>query len=60
MGLMDRLKGLVGGNRDKISEGVDKATDVADEKTGGSHSEQLQQVDEKAEEVLDKIDDEEE
>ena len=49
MGFLDKLlrrgKDTAGEHGDEISSGVDKATDVADDKTGGKHSEQLQQVD---------------
>ena len=48
MGLMDSAKKLVK-NKDqmaKIAEGVDKATDMIDKKTGGKHKDKLQKVDE--------------
>jgi hypothetical protein len=48
MGLFDKAKKLVEGNKDKAAEGVDKATDVADSKTGGKHSEHLDKVDDAA------------
>ncbi len=48
MGMFDKAKDLADKNRDKIGEGVDKATDVVDDKTGGKHSEHLEQVDDAA------------
>jgi len=49
MGLFDKAKKLVEGNKDKVADGVDKATDVADSKTGGKHTEHLDKVDDAAE-----------
>lgn len=48
MGFLDKAKGLVSKNRDKVADGVDKATDVVDDKTGGQHTEHLDKVDEAA------------
>ncbi|NNE12066.1 MAG: antitoxin [Ilumatobacter sp.] len=48
MGLMDKAKGLANKNKDKIADGVDKATDAVDAKTGGKHSDHLQKVDDAA------------
>jgi len=33
MGLMDKVKGLIGGNKDKVSDGIDKAGDTVKDKT---------------------------
>ena len=43
--LADKAKGAGGGIGDKISEGVDKATDFVDEKTGGKFTDKLDAVD---------------
>ena len=48
MGLFDKAKKLADDNKDKIADGVDKATDVADSKTGGEHTEHLDKVDDAA------------
>ncbi len=48
MGLFDKAKKLIEGNKDKVAEGVDKATDVVDDKTGGKHTEHLDKVDDAA------------
>ena len=68
MGLMDSIKGLFsGGNADKVKDlaaehgdkivqGVDKATDVADDKTKGKFSDPLDKVDDGAAKVVDKLD----
>ena len=62
MGLFDKLKGgkakeLVEEHGDEIKKGVDKATDMADEKTGGQYSEHLDTVDDKAKDVIDDMGD---
>lgn len=48
MGLFDKVKKLAEGNKDKVAEGVDKATDVVDSKTDGKHTEHLDKVDDAA------------
>ena len=49
MGLFDKAKDLAESNKDKIADGVDKATDVVDDKTGGKFTDKLDKVDEAAE-----------
>ena len=48
MGLMDKAKKFATDNKDKVSSGVDKATDAVDSKTGGKHSSHLDKVDDAA------------
>jgi hypothetical protein len=57
MGFMDTLKGWVGGHKDQTKQGVDKAADVAEEKTGGSHTEQIDSAAEKGKDAIDKLED---
>ncbi len=33
MGIMDKVKGLFSGNKEKVSEGIDTATDAVKKKT---------------------------
>jgi hypothetical protein len=40
-----KLQQLAMKNKDKIADGVNKATDVIDKKTGGKHSDKLKKVD---------------
>ncbi len=54
MGLFDKAKNLASEHGDKIAEGVDKATDAVDEKTGGKFSDQLDKVDDAVDKALDK------
>lgn len=60
MGLMDRLKGLSGKAKnvadergDEIADGVDKATDAVDDRTGGKYTDQLDKVDDMADKLRD-------
>lgn len=60
MGLLDKLKGMGGkakgaaeGHGDKIADGVDKATDLVDDKTGGKMHDQLEKVDDMADKLRD-------
>lgn len=44
MSLLDRLKNMVGGHEDKARQGIDKAGDMIDKKTGGKHSDKVDRV----------------
>ncbi|MBB4684267.1 antitoxin [Amycolatopsis jiangsuensis] len=39
----DKIQEFAGKNPDKVGQGVDKAADFADEKTGGKHGDQIRQ-----------------
>lgn len=56
MGIFDKVKDLANKNKDKVADGVDKATDVIDDKTGGKHTEHLDKVDDAAEKFAGKPD----
>ena len=53
MGLLDKVKGLLGGNADKVKEGVEKAGDMIDEKTDGKYADQVDMAQDKVEELID-------
>lgn len=64
MGFLDRFKknkmvsqaaGLADEHGDTAVKGVDKATDVADDKTGGAFAGHLEKVDEAAETAVDAL-----
>ena len=52
MGLMDKVKGLLGQHEDKVDDAIDKAADVADDKTGGEHTEKIDAAVDKAKDVV--------
>ena len=54
MGIMDSIKGLVGGNKDKIKGGIDKAADIVDDKAG-AHADKVERGAEMAKDAVDKI-----
>ena len=62
MGLLDKLLGKAGDvaeqHSDKVKEGIDKAADIADDKTGGKYSDQIDSGAEKAKDVVDDLGDE--
>lgn len=55
MGLLDKAKDMLKGNTDKVKEGIDKAGDMIDEKTGGKFSDHIETAEEKAGEFLDDV-----
>ena len=56
MGMLDKIKGLVGGNADKVKDGLDKAADMIDDKTGGKYEDQIDTATEKIGDMLDDVD----
>lgn len=56
MGLLDKVKGMIGGNTDKVKEGLDKAGDMIDEKTGGAHSDKIDMATEKIGDMIEDAD----
>lgn len=60
MGTFDNLKGkvsdLVDGNSDKIADGLDKAGDFVDSKTGGKHADNIDTGKDKLLDALDGLD----
>jgi uncharacterized protein YpmB len=56
MGILDKIKGLVGGNADKVEDGIDKAADVAKDKVGEEHADKVDMAADKAKDVVDSLD----
>ena len=54
MGIFDKAKDLVNEHNDKVDQGIDKAAEVIDQKTGGQHTEQINQGAEQAKQAMDK------
>ena len=55
MGLLDKIKGLLGGNKDAVKGGIDKASEVAQSKTPDSIDDKVEMASEKAKDVVDGI-----
>lgn len=51
-----RAKDAVDQHGDKISDGIDKAAKMADEKTKGKYSDKIDTAQQKSKEALDKLD----
>ena len=56
MGLLDKIKGLLGGNKKAVSGAVDKVADVIESKTPDSVDKQVEAAAEKVKDVIDKVD----
>jgi len=60
MGFLDdakeKLEGLVDKQGDKVGDGIDKVADLADDKTGGTYSDQIDAGADKAKDALDSLD----
>ena len=56
MGMLDKIKELLGGNADEVKDGVDKAGDMVDDQTGGKQSDHIDTATEKAGDMIDDID----
>jgi hypothetical protein len=59
MGMFDKLKGkaaeMVGEHGDKADQGIDKAAEFADEKTGGKYTDKIDSGAEKAKDAMDNL-----
>lgn len=56
MGLLDTLKKALKGKEKQVDAGIDKVADVVDDKTGGQHTEKIEDAADKAKEIVDKLD----
>ena len=61
MGSLDDLKGkaqqVIGGNENAIKDGIEKAGDFVDSKTGGKHADKIDAVQRGASDFVDKAND---
>ena len=56
MGLMDKVKGMLGQHGDKVDDGIDRGGDVVDERTGGKHAAHVDKAQDAAKDALRKPD----
>ena len=54
MSFMEKVKGMLGQHPDKAQQGVDRAGDMVDERTGGKHARQVDTAQDKADEFIDR------
>ncbi len=57
MGIFDKAKDLLNEHSDKVDQGIDKAAQLIDQKTGGQHTGQIDQATEQAKRAMDKTGD---
>lgn len=53
MGLLDKAKGLLSKNADKVEQAINKAGDIVDSKTQGRYAETVDKVQDAAKKALD-------
>jgi antitoxin protein of toxin-antitoxin system len=53
MGFMDKVKGLLSGNADKVDAAIDKAGDIVDDKTQGKYKDTVDKVQDAAKKAVD-------
>ena len=58
VGLMDKVRSMLGQHDEKVDQGIDKAGDVVDDKTGGKYSEHVDKAQDAAHDAVDKLGDE--
>jgi ABC-type transporter Mla subunit MlaD len=58
VGLLDTIKGALKGKGQQVDDAIDKAAEVIDDKTGGDHSDKIDDVAAKAKDVADNLTDE--
>jgi hypothetical protein len=56
MGLMDKIKGLVGGHKKDITSGVDRAADVAKDKLPDQHDDKIDRAADTVKDQINKLD----
>lgn len=54
MGIIDSIKGLIGGNKVKIKDGIDKGADIIDDKAG-AHADKVHKGAAMAKDAVDKL-----
>lgn len=57
MGLLDKAKGLIGGNKDAVKGGIDKGADLIESKTPDAVDAQVEKGADAAKDAVDKVDD---
>jgi ABC-type transporter Mla subunit MlaD len=56
---VDKAKDMAADNKDTVKDGIEKAADVVDDKTGGKFSDQVDQGAEAAKDAVDNLADDE-
>jgi hypothetical protein len=56
MGILDKIKGLLKGNKAAVTKGVDKASGVIASKVGAEHASKVEAGADKVKDVINKLD----
>ena len=56
MGLLDKIKGAIGGNKDKAKQGVDAAADQVEKVVPDEHDDKVEKAADAAKDAIDKLD----
>jgi hypothetical protein len=55
MGILDKIRGLLRGNKDTVKQGIDKTSNVVESKVGTKHADKVENVADKAKDAVDKL-----
>jgi hypothetical protein len=55
MGFLDKIRSLIGGNKDKAKQGIDTASDAVESKVGTEHAAKVDQAADAAKDAVDKL-----
>jgi hypothetical protein len=55
MGLLDKIKELLGGRKAQIKSGIDRGSDAIEKRVGDQHAAKVENVAEKAKDAVDKL-----
>ena len=57
MGLLDKVKGMFGSNKQQAKDAVDKGADIAKDKVPDQHDAKVDMAADKAKDTIEKLDD---
>ena len=57
MGLFDKVKGLVRGNKAKVEDAIDKGADIVTDKVGAEHADKVDKGADMAKDAVEKLTD---
>ena len=55
MGLLDKIKEMLGGRKDQVKSGIDKGSDMIEKRVGDQHAGKVEDTAEKAKDAVDKL-----
>ena len=55
MGLLDKIKELLGGRKTEVKSGIDRGSDVIEKRVGDEHAEKVENTAEQAKDAVDTL-----